>query len=161
MQEGIPIWPIPLRRDFSPRDALARFVESKAGDAECVEALAEAARARESILADRSGRFDLARTYGAARDRRRVLSQLSADDAAATAHMNVDAHGRRVLRRSGAVATFVHDTRSPAAPPSPGLSRRIVPSADDDARIIPSESPNFIWRGLRLAITTTRCPTSG
>lgn len=53
----------------------------------------------------------------------------------------------------------LQDTRSPGAGPSSNVHTR-TPAALPAARTMPSERPNFICRGARLATTTTRLPTS-
>src|SRR5215472_3333688 len=62
-------------------------------------------------------------------------------------------------------ARWGHRTLSPGAGASAPWPRstmatrwgRVPPPA---ARTMPSDRPNFIWRGFKLATTITRCPTS-
>ena len=54
-------------------------------------------------------------------------------------------------------------TRIPGRAPASGASRKIPgvrPSLSEAARTIPSERPNFIFRGARLATMTVIRPTS-
>src|SRR5699024_137340 len=64
----------------------------------------------------------------------------------------------------GAVSTCAHATYQrtsiPGSAPLSGLSRKMSWPPGPAARIIPSEMPNFILRGARLATTTTSLPSS-